>query len=88
MAPADTNLLPWAVRGTFSTVKNVEVGTYQYFMAEDPGETHNLFDEGSERSQTMLRQLASFVELDLAESDSVHLDEATLEQLRALGYLQ
>ena len=88
VAPADTNLLPWAVRGTFSEVKNVEAGTFQYFITEDPGETHNIFDGDSERSQRMLRQLASFVEVEVAESDSVYLDEATREQLKALGYIQ
>ena len=72
----------------FSEVKNIEAGTFQYFITEDPGETRNIFDGDSERSQRMLRLLASFVEVEVAESDSVHLDEATLEQLRALGYIQ
>lgn len=88
IAPADTNLIPWAVRGTFSRVRNVAAGTFLYDLSEDPGETRNIYDENDERVQGLLAQLASFVEVEVAESDSVHIDEATREKLRALGYIQ
>ena len=88
VAPADTNLIPWAARGTFSTVRNVSIGTSLYYITEDPRETRNLFDENDARSQQMLTLLASFMEVDVAESDSVHIDDATKEKLKALGYIQ
>jgi hypothetical protein len=88
VAPADTNLIPWAARGTFSKVRNVSVGTSLYYITEDPGETLNLYDERDERSQRMLALLASLMEVEAAESDSVHIDEATREKLKALGYIQ
>ncbi len=88
VAPADTNLIPWAVRGTFSKVRNVGVGTSLYYISEDPGETRDLFDADSPRSQRLLARLASFMEVEVAESDSVHMDEATRERLKALGYIQ
>ncbi len=88
IAPADTNLIPWAVRGTFSQVRNVTAGTFLYDLSEDPGETRNIYDEGDERVQGLLAQLASFVEGEVAESDSVHIDDATRERLKALGYIQ
>jgi arylsulfatase A-like enzyme len=88
VAPADTNLIPWAVRGTFSKVLNVSVGTSLFHITEDPGETRNLYDARDERSQRLLSQLASFMNVEVAESDSVHMDEATRERLKALGYIQ
>ena len=88
IAPADTNLIPWAVRGTFSQVGNVTAGTFLYDLSEDPGETRNIYNENDERVQGLLAQLASFVEGEVAESDSVHIDEATREKLKALGYIQ
>ena len=88
IAPADTNLIPWAVRGTFSQIRNVSVGTYLFDLSEDPGETHSIYAEGGERVERLIAQLASFMEGGVAESDSVHIDEATREKLRALGYIQ
>jgi arylsulfatase A-like enzyme len=87
VAPSDTNLIPWAARGTFSRVRNVEAGTFMFNIEEDPGEARDLFDEGSEDSRRMLATLASFMDLEAAEGDSVLVDEAMREQLRALGYI-
>ena len=70
----DGHMLPWAVRGTFSKVLNVHAGTYQYHITEDPGETRNVYDEGNERTQELLALLATFMEVEVAESDSVHID--------------
>jgi arylsulfatase A-like enzyme len=88
IAPADTNLIRRAARGTYSKVQNVAAGTFLYDLSDDPGETRNMYTEGDERAERMIALLASFMEVETAESDSVCIDEATLEKLKALGYLQ
>jgi hypothetical protein len=88
IAESDTNLIPWGVRGTFSKVRNVQVGTYAYDLLKDPGETDNVYVEGGEREERLLAALAAFVEGRGAESEHVPLDDATREKLRALGYIQ
>ena len=88
IAPADTNLIPWAVRGTFSEIQNISVGTYLFDLSEDPAETCDIYAQGDERAERLIALLASFMEGEVAESDSVHIDEATRERLKALGYIQ
>ncbi len=88
IAPADTNLIPWAVRGTFSEIQNVSVGTYLFDLSEDPAETCDIYAQGDKRAERLIALLASFMEVEAAESDSVHIDEATRERLKALGYIQ
>jgi hypothetical protein len=88
IAPADTNLIPWAVRGTFSEIQNVSVGTYLFDLSEDPAETCDIYAQGDKRVERLIALLASFMEGEVAESDSVHIDEATRERLKALGYIQ
>ncbi len=88
IAPADTNLIPWAVRGTFSEIQNVSVGTYLFDLSEDPAETCDIYAQGDKRAERLIALLASFMDGEVAESDSVHIDEATRERLKALGYIQ
>ena len=88
IAPADTNLIRRAVRGAYSKIQNITAGTFLYDLSADPGETRNIYAEGGVRTERLLAQLASFMEEETAESDSVYIDEVTLEKLKALGYIQ
>ena len=88
IAPADTNLIPWSARGTFSKVGNVAVGTYVYDLGADPGESRDVYDESDASARELLALLASFMEGEAATGDSVLIDEAAREQLKALGYIQ
>ncbi len=88
IAPADTNLIPWASRGTFSPVANVEVGTRMYDLAYDAEETENVYIEGAPHTERLLARLNAFMEGRGAESDAVEMDAATREKLEALGYVQ
>jgi arylsulfatase A-like enzyme len=88
VAPADTNLIPWSARATFSEVRNVGVGTYAFDLADDPGETRNIYGEGGADIERLLGMLASFMEGEVARGDSITINEETREQMRALGYIQ
>ncbi len=88
VALSDTNLIPWASRGTFAEVLNVHNDTYVFDIATDPGETENIYAPGTEPTDELLAKLAAFMEDRGTESDAVEMDEATREKLRALGYVQ
>jgi arylsulfatase A-like enzyme len=88
IAPADTNLIPWASRGTFSPVQNVHDGTFMYDLSYDPDETDNIYIEGAPHTERLLAKLNAFMEGRGASSDEVQMDEATREKLEALGYVQ
>jgi arylsulfatase A-like enzyme len=88
VAMADTNQIPWASRATFSKVKNVRLGTYVFDLSVDPGETENIYAHGGERSRELLAKLGLFLEGEVADSDTISLDEETRAKLRALGYIQ
>ncbi len=88
IAPADTNLIPWASRGTFSSFDNVRTGTFMYDLSYDPEETDNIYIEGAPHTQRMLAKLSAFMEGRGADSDAVEMDDATREKLEALGYVQ
>lgn len=88
IAPADTNLIPWASRGTHSSFDNVVAGTFMYDLSYDPGETDNVYIEGAPHTERLLAKLNAFMEGRGAESDIVEMDDETREKLEALGYVQ
>ncbi len=88
IAPADTNLIPWASRGTFAPYDNVHAGTFMYDLSYDPDETDNVYIEGAPHTERLLAKLNAFMEGRGAESNEVQMDEATREKLEALGYVQ
>ncbi len=88
IAPADTNLIPWASRGTFAPVQNVHTGTFMYDLSYDPDETDNVYIEGAPHTERLLAKLNAFMEGRGAESDKVQMDDATREKLEALGYVR
>ncbi len=88
VAASDTNLIPWASRGTFAEVLNVHDGTYMFDIASDLNEAENIYAPGTEPTDELLAKLAAFMEDRGTESDAVEMDEATREKLRALGYVQ
>ena len=88
IAPADTNLIPWASRGTFAPYDNVRAGTFMYDLSYDPDKTDNVYIEGAPHTERLLAKLNAFMEGRGAESSEVQMDDATREKLEALGYVQ
>ena len=61
-----------------------------YDIAKDPGETVNIIAESNELAKELMTVLVA-VKGDVtvqAEGESVVLDDATKDQLKALGYLK
>jgi arylsulfatase A-like enzyme len=84
----DVESLPLISRKVLSPTTNVATGTYLFDLDADPGETTDLFKEGHPEVERLRGLLASYIAGDGAEPGAVELDEATREQLRALGYIQ
>jgi arylsulfatase A-like enzyme len=60
-----------------------------YDLARDPGETHDLAAEHPERVAELMVWLEPWLTLGVVERGTMpHLDDAAVERLRALGYLQ
>jgi arylsulfatase A-like enzyme len=90
----------WADRLTHDLI-SLKVGDYKYITAsdgedqlfnlkEDPQETHNIIHSENQRSSALGNLLATYTErLKLTEkaAGTVVLDEKTLQNLKALGYL-
>ena len=59
-----------------------------YDVAADPYETHDLIDEPNPTKLEMKRTIEQIVAAFDSDEEAAIVDEATLEQLRSLGYVR
>jgi len=85
---ADTTKVPLTSRGTFSPVKNVHPGIYMYDLANDPGETENLYSESNPKAKELLALLAGHFAAEGPSVHNVEVDEELKKKLRSLGYIK
>jgi len=75
-------------RGTYSRVLNVEPGIYMFNLADDPGETKNLYTESNPRAKELLGLLASHFAGPNPPVREVEVDAELNKKLRSLGYIR
>jgi arylsulfatase A-like enzyme len=85
---ADTAKIPMTSRGTYSRVLNVEPGIYMFNLADDPGETKNLYTESNPRAKELLGLLASHFAGPNPPVREVEVDAELNKKLRSLGYIR
>jgi arylsulfatase A-like enzyme len=85
---ADTTKSPEYQAMTFAKVTNVRPGTYLYNLKNDSGEENNLFSPDDSISMLMLKVLDDYVNLGIAPSGFIEIDEELKDKLRRLGYIQ
>lgn len=75
-------------RGTAATVLNVKPGTYMYDRSWDPEQKINLYYEKDPKALELLSLLNQHFRESKSPTGKLHLDDALLQRLRKLGYVQ
>lgn len=85
---SDTTKVPASSRGTHSTVSNVHPGIYLYDLANDPGESKNIYEQSDQIAKELLGLLAGHFAGERPSVHNVEVDEELKKKLRSLGYIR
>jgi len=86
--PRDTTLVPPESRAQDTEAKNVVPGTRLYDLGADPEERFDSSAGEADRTESLLALLADHFLGAVEPGETVVVDEAMREKLRALGYLR